>query len=259
MDRTLVEQLTAQAERRTFEPGAAIVRQGSRADAFYILISGAVDVVKRVESGKVQLVSSMKAPAFFGEIGLLDEGRRTATVRAAVESPVELLIVPKQAFKEFVDASEMMAEELAAIMQKYRMHDSLVSILGDLSHEEIEGIASHGEIQKFEQGKMVICQDDPARCFYVLTQGRVEVLHQREDGRTYLINFHEPGEYFGEIGLLQNRPRSASVRAADGPVEVLAFDRRVFQEMMGDSLVTETAIAQEMAKRLARQADTQAL
>ena len=252
MDKTLIDQLTNQAKKRKYEPGETIIRQGGRADAFYVLIAGTINVIKKTQSGASQLVSSMNAPAFFGEKGLLEEGRRTATVRAAGGSAVEVLAVSREAFMDFVDASEMMADEVAALIQKYRISDSLVAALGQLSPEEIEDSAAHGEIQSFAQGDKIICQGDPAEYFFVLTKGRVEVLHQREDGRTYLIDFHEPGEYFGEIGLLNNRPRTATVRAADETVEVLAFKQSVFENMLGDSSETELAIARETARRLAR-------
>lgn len=256
MDKSLIDQLTEQAEQRQYEAGETIIKQGGRADMFYILNTGTVDIVKSMDSGALQLVSSLSAPAFFGEKGLLEEGRRTATVRAAAGSLVEVIAISRQSFVEFVGASEMLADEIAALLQKYRIRDSLVAALGELSQEEIEEIAVAGAIRTFAQGDKIICQGDPAEFFYILTQGRVEVLHQREDGRTYLINFHEPGEYFGEIGLLQNRPRSATVRAADEIVEVLAIEHNVFENLLGDSLETESAIAQEMVQRLARLANT---
>lgn len=67
----------------------------------------------------------------------------------------------------------------------------------------------------------------------------------------------DPGEYFGEIGFLQDRPRSATVRAVDDDVEVLAFKKDVFLKLLGDSAETESTIAREMALRLARQARLQ--
>jgi cAMP-dependent protein kinase regulator len=232
MDRTLFEQMEDRAEYRKFSPGETIIRQGRRADAFYVLLSGIVDVFRTTDGGVSHKVSTISAPAFFGEKGLLEEGRRTATVRAAGTLPVKLMAIPRKAFVEFVESSEMMADEVAALIQKYRISDSLIAALGQLSPEQLEEIVALAEMRTFAQGDMIICQGDPAEYFFVLTKGRVEVLHEREDGRTYLINFHEPGEYFGEIGLLQDRPRSATVRAVDTIVEVLAFRRTIFQNML---------------------------
>jgi CRP-like cAMP-binding protein len=257
MHKTLLEQLKDQAEYGIFNPGETIIRQGSRADAFYILLRGLVEIVRITGSGVSHEVSTMSAPAFFGEKGLLEEGRRTATVRAAGSLPVELMVVPRKVFMEFVDASEMMADEVAALIQKYRISDSLITALGQLTSERVEEIAALADIQTFSQGDLIICQGDPAENFFVLTKGRVEVLHEREDGRTYLINFHEPGEYFGEIGLLQDRPRSATVRAVDEGVEVLAFERSIFENLLNDSVEIETAITREIAHRLSHQAKVQ--
>jgi CRP-like cAMP-binding protein len=149
-----------------------------------------------------------------------------------------------------------MADELAALIQKYRIRDSLITALGQLTPGQIEELTLQGKIKTFEQGDLLICQGDQAKYFFILTKGRVEVLHRLEDGRTYLINFHEPGEYFGEIGLLQDRPRSATVRAVDEIVEVLAIERSIFQNLLGASAETESAIARKMAQRLSRQTKT---
>lgn len=248
----LIEKLAKQAEQRKYEAGETIIRQGDRADAFYVLVLGSVEVVRKTDGGNLQHVSSLTAPAFFGEVGLMEDGRRTATVRAA-ESPVEVLVVAKEAFTTFVGASEMMADEIAALLQRHRINDSLISALSAMPRDAVEQAVGQAKVLTYAQGDKIICQGDPADLFYILTKGRVEVLHQREDGRTYLINFHEPGEYFGEIGLLQDRPRSATVRAAEEIVEVLAFDKRTFQEIMGKSFDTESAIAAEVARRLERQ------
>ena len=251
MNKTLVEQLSAEAERRSYGAGEIIIGQGSRADAFFVLLSGTVDVSQSTEAGDHRYASSLEAPAFFGEVGLMEDGRRTATIRAAGATSVEVLVVSKDAFKAFVDASEMMADEVAALLQKHRIHDSLAAALGDLSADSLNDIAAKGEIRQYMQGDKIIFQGDPAEDFYILTRGRVEVLHQREDGRAHLINFHDPGEYFGEIGLLQNRRRSATVRAAD-EVEVLVLDRQTFQELLDKSNTIEAAVSSEAAKRIAR-------
>ncbi len=256
MKQTLIEELSAKAESRKYRPGKTIIRQGAPAKEFFILTSGTVDVIRTVEFGERQSVSSMTAPAFFGEVGLLEEGRRTATVRASTESPVEVLVISKEKFEEFVDASEMMADEIAVLMQSYRLNDSLSEALGAMPSDSLAEVASQAQVLTFEQGEQIICQGDSADFFYILTKGRAEVLHRCEDGRTFLINFHDPGEYFGEIGLLQNRPRSVTVRAVDKIVEVLAFEKSVFQDMHRDSEETESAIGQEMIRRLARQMKT---
>ena len=250
MDYRLFDQLTADAERKAYESGATIVRQGARADSFFVLLSGSVNVFQSANDGTSMPVASLTAPSFFGEMELLEGGRRTATVRVSEDGPVEVLVIARDAYVALIEASDMIADEIAALIQTRRGRGSLARALIDFPVGRLDEVYSGARHLTFEQGDKLIRQGDPAEHFYILTQGRVEVLHRRQDGETYLINFHEPGEYFGEIGILQNRPRSATVRAADERVEVLQFSRDDFVALLDESPATESAIAEEMARRL---------
>jgi Cyclic nucleotide-binding domain len=82
--RPLLERLAAAAEEVVFGGGSVIVREGDAADAMYVLSAGEVSVSSRGESGGPErLLRTMRAPAYFGEIGVLERIPRTATVTAA--------------------------------------------------------------------------------------------------------------------------------------------------------------------------------
>jgi CRP-like cAMP-binding protein len=82
--RPILERLAAEATEVSFEPGTAIVREGDTADAVYVLADGAAEVTARGEGGSVDRpIRTLTAPAFFGEIGVLEHIPRTATVTAA--------------------------------------------------------------------------------------------------------------------------------------------------------------------------------
>jgi MFS family permease len=80
--RPLLERLAGSAVEVQFEAGDAIVREGDRADAMYVLITGAVEVTARGELGPERTIRTMSAPSYFGEIGVLEHIPRTATVTA---------------------------------------------------------------------------------------------------------------------------------------------------------------------------------
>ena len=67
----------------SFTPGVAIVREGDPADALYVLTDGEVEVTARGEAGGPEhRLRTLTAPAYFGEIGVLERIPRTATVTA---------------------------------------------------------------------------------------------------------------------------------------------------------------------------------
>jgi MFS family permease len=82
--RPILERLAAAATEVTFAPGTAIVTQGDAADAMYALAEGDVTVTAQ-RDGTEQTLGTMTAPAFFGEIGVLERIPRTATVTAQSE------------------------------------------------------------------------------------------------------------------------------------------------------------------------------
>ncbi|MGH2851692.1 MAG: MFS transporter, partial [Solirubrobacteraceae bacterium] len=88
--RAALEQLAAAAVEVTFEPATAIVEEGAPADALYVLVEGEVAVTARGEAGgPVHHIRTMPAPAYFGEIGVLEQIPRTATVTAVGECRCE--------------------------------------------------------------------------------------------------------------------------------------------------------------------------
>jgi CRP-like cAMP-binding protein len=66
--------------------GTAIVREGEPAEALYVLVEGEVEVTARGEAAEEQAIRTMSAPAYFGEIGVLEHIARTATVSALTDA-----------------------------------------------------------------------------------------------------------------------------------------------------------------------------
>jgi CRP-like cAMP-binding protein len=84
--RTVLERLAAAATESTVDAGTIIVAEGDDADALYVLASGEVEVLAAGEIGtEPQHIRFMQAPSYFGEIGLIEQIPRTATVRAVGE------------------------------------------------------------------------------------------------------------------------------------------------------------------------------
>ncbi len=112
--------------------------------------------------------------------------------------------------------------------------DSLISAVADA------GVAT----RVYPHGGVVFVKDDEADCAYVVKSGRVEI---RETGRA--LERVRPGEIFGEVGMIDGGPRSASAVAV-GPTEVHAIDRATFDRLVRDDPKFTMAIMREMARRL---------
>jgi CRP-like cAMP-binding protein len=98
--------VTRQLEAHTYTPGAPIVSQGEPADQFYIITKGQVEVQLSHPSSPPIPVTTMSPGQYFGEIGLLRGGQRTATVRAIGETNVEVVALDRAEFGSLIADSE---------------------------------------------------------------------------------------------------------------------------------------------------------
>jgi ABC-type lipoprotein export system ATPase subunit len=117
-----VEQLTQAARHltpRRFAPGAVIVRQGDPADDVYIVTSGEVEVVMEHPGGQQVVVRRMGAGQYFGEMAVLENARRSATVRAAFGDEVEVAALDGATFRGLVAESEPTREAIERIIGNY--------------------------------------------------------------------------------------------------------------------------------------------
>jgi CRP-like cAMP-binding protein len=96
-------QLEKSGERKTVSAFAHIVIEGELSWGLYVILEGTVGVFKKTESGKTYDVGHLKQGGFFGEMSLVDELPRSATVRALTET--KLFYLSKESFNQFLAAS----------------------------------------------------------------------------------------------------------------------------------------------------------
>jgi ABC-type lipoprotein export system ATPase subunit len=118
--------VTRQLEAQTYTPGAPIVRQGEPADQFYIITKGQVEIQLHQPNGPAIPVTTMRPGQYFGEIGLLRGGARTATVRASGEANVEVVALDRAEFSSLIADSEPTKLALDRVAQQRFVENSAV-------------------------------------------------------------------------------------------------------------------------------------
>jgi hypothetical protein len=113
LPQSLLDEMARGLEEGRFRPGEVIVSEGDPADRFYIIESGQVEATKSAAEGDVH-VRTMGAGEYFGEIGLLATGTRTATVQAVSE--VRVLSLGRAQFRALVESSAPTADDLAQVV-----------------------------------------------------------------------------------------------------------------------------------------------
>ena len=99
----------------------------------------------------------------------------------------------------------------------------------------------------------VIAAGDPTDSLYIIVSGRMKVMMSDDEGREVILSILGPNEYFGEMGLLDDSPRSASVVALES-CEVLVLSKRDFKTVLHDNTEMSSALLRGLVKRL-RDAD----
>jgi CRP-like cAMP-binding protein len=89
---------------------------------------------------------------------------------------------------------------------------------------------------------------------YVIRSGRVKVTKASDEGREQIMNLFSEGDFFGEMALLDNRPRSASVTTLE-PTLLLALSRRDFLELLKNRSTLALCVIQELTRRLRETGD----
>lgn len=128
-----------------------------------------------------------------------------------------------------------------------------VGIFSDLSPESLKDLAVRMKGRQFAAGSVIVGQEDPGDAMYVVVEGRVKVVLYGDNGREIILSIFRADEIFGEMSLLDNQPRSASVIALE-PTRVLLLERAAFARHLDTHPKTALAVLAELSQRL-RQAD----
>jgi len=215
-DNAALETLTAAFEKCSFPPGQVIIRQGDLvAEHFFLLDSGTASAL----IGE-QEVKTYNDGDSFGELALLYNQPRAATVKAT--SDAALWRLDQNTFKSIIVANVL--EKRA----KYIEFLKRCQLMQALSELEIMTLADSLEPRTFSKGQEIIVQGEVGNDFYVIEDGEVQCV---KDGEPVLKL--SSGDYFGELALLYNQARQASVVVESDGASVLVIDRKTFQRLMG--------------------------
>jgi len=124
-------------------------------------------------------------------------------------------------------------------------------LFGGLEGEELAALADIALEQEFKPGETIFEENQPPDHLYLIVQGKVEVFRRVNSAERPLAILGEK-ECFGEMAILDEQPRSASVRAAE-PTTVLKIDRESFRELILERPQIAFAIFKILSSRLRHQ------
>lgn len=238
----LSEVLDAMFERKA-EPGETIITQGADGDNYYVVESGFYNVLVQQSDGTPKVVMSYDNKGSFGELALLYNMPRAATVQA--ETSGSLWAMDRQTFRKIV---------LRNAYQKRKMYESFlkqVPLLSQLDEYERMNVADALNAQNYAKGDLIIKQGDPANGMYIVEAGKVSVVKRGSNGEEKMVNEVDEGGYFGELGLMTHQPRATSIVAASD-VRVAFLDVSAVERLLGPCMDLMKSRMPEYEEQLAK-------
>lgn len=199
----VLDQLSECAKSVTFLAGDIVIGEGERGDALYIITHGVVSVYKGDKK-----VAELSDGDFFGEMALLGDQVRTATVKA--KHPSTLLRLRRRDVMQLAREGTELRRRLTDIKEERQTQTDLIGIvplLRGLSSEVLELIVEQTMSVGFKPGDAVMTEGERGDSMFIIIHGVVSVYKAGEH-----ISDLKEGDFFGEMALLGDQVRTATVK-----------------------------------------------
>ncbi|XP_063719299.1 cAMP-dependent protein kinase type I-alpha regulatory subunit-like [Symsagittifera roscoffensis] len=254
MDEKTREDIFDVIQPKDYQPAQDVIVQGDEGDYFYIIHKGTVDVY--VNNNKV---GSIPEGGSFGELALIYGTPRAATIRAAGEAPATTATIeqgtPAAEGEGGGATSEQPPESTGVVktfrldresyrmllmgntLKKRKMYEEFlkkVPLLESLDSWELLTLADSLESSHYKGGDVIMQQGEEGDCFYIIVQGEAKV-YQKKEGQSEEVDVGtlSTSQYFGEIALILNKPRAATVKASSDSLEVVKISKERFERVLG--------------------------
>jgi CRP-like cAMP-binding protein len=214
-----------------FDKGQTIIKKGSEGNIFYMVKTGSV----RVNDGGAGIFNehTLGAGHYFGERALMTGEPRAANVIA--DTKCLIMALDRESFNSVLGP----LREVVDHNLNMRVLEN-IPLFENLTAREKSKVSRSFEFETFTEGQVIIREGDKGRKFYIIKDGTAKVMKGNSQVATL-----EAGQYFGEMALLDDEERKASIVAVQ-TVECFVLDRPTFNRIMGS---LKDILARDRAER----------
>lgn len=225
--------------------GEELFHQGDPGDALYVVVEGAVVPIAEGEVRKKLAV--LEEGDFFGEIAVVTDQERNATIEALVDTT--LLCLDRSLVASLIQGSPRVLKVLLRFLRDRLVHRLLrtSSLFAPPDPRERRRLAERFRFLEVREGVALIHQGELSDALFVLLAGEMDVI-QSETDRDQLLARLRVGDVFGEMSVLTGDPAIASV-VAKRKSWVLAFPRGDVGALLNDDPRFQTAITEIAEQR----------
>lgn len=216
-----------------FHPNDRVVTQGATGTSLYFIARGEVNVVKRPGENAAEIHLARLGPgSLFGEMALLSDAPRTASVVAATE--VDLLALSRSDVEALSQRTPQVAGAMARFTRE-RMINTLLAtnpLFSPFGNEDKKKLLARFTGHDVPEGTIFLEQGDLGRGLYIVLQGKAEVM-RNDGGKLFKIAEIGPGDIVGEMALVNEAPVSATVRTTTSAT-LLFLAREIFSPLVAN-------------------------
>ncbi len=236
--------LTGVLKYRRFNRGENIIAKGEPADAFYILADGQAQVILGGGELPEDVVDLLNPGDSFGEIALIEKGKRTATIRAAASC--KTLVLQKPAFDKLFAEDSPMRQRLTETIRLVKLVLESQT-MSHLAPRQIRELLRSSQLVTFKAGDHIIRENETGDAAYLIKTGKAQV---QKNGDQATIAESKRGDLIGAIALIRAVKRTASVIATED-TECLKIDKETFLKMCMSNMFVALLVTDLSEKQLA--------
>ena len=284
-----LERLAGSVSRSRYPAGVTVLKEGDPTQDAYLIDTGRIRIQRATPYGKYPL-AVLESGDMFGEAAFVDAGARSGD--AFAETATDLLILNPLALTTLIARDQGVALGLywafwRSLSRKLRAtNESLAQFFSHgvppsipagrsarhptgefhvdiaakrdlfleqkLASMEINFLASLSKEKKLQAGETIFREGDAGDAMYVVLEGRVMISKHIPGAGEEALAFLERGDYFGEMALIDNEPRSAEAKASDGGAVVLAIPREVVNQLLGVQRVSSLRLLRILCSLVAK-------
>jgi predicted acylesterase/phospholipase RssA/CRP-like cAMP-binding protein len=244
-----LSKLAAHSTMISLESGESVFNQSALSQTFYIVVSGVLEVFGRPQSKNA--AARLVPEDVFAEFALHSYRPRLTTILAA--EPSQVISIPGNVVDSLLEnyATVRAAITAEAARHLLRMHLASSEMFAELENSLFYYVTENSTFVTVKRGEVVIREGDKSDCIYIVASGSLEIFREQADGSVKTIDLLRDGACIGEMAVLLNEPRSASVRAWRDSLLVCVSRDCVEHVFRNDAQVT-FSLARSLGERLKR-------
>jgi CRP-like cAMP-binding protein len=244
----LLQKIAAGFVRRQVKACDYVFTAGAPADAYYIIQSGTVSVETRdAQSGRKKQLAVLSAGDQFGEMAILDNGVRSADVRAITDLSV---------YRLSAGSFRRWTERVPHLVERFRRRFELQVWMNQwcnrpITSVSLDSLLEAGREETYRKGQLIVREGEQPDSLYLILAGNVEMFARGPDGARRSLRELRCGDLFGEIAALAQVAHCPAVRALTS-VKVLRLDMKLAASVMENFQVLQRQLAFIAARRAKR-------